>query len=73
MDWNTKKAPAHKLLFIFHCMKQTDFKIKDDTKKRGVCMEKESFDIAYLSPDLLKQIHLLEEQLGERDRERKLS
>ena len=47
-------------------MKQTDFKnIKDDTKKRGVCMEKESFDIAHLSPDLLKQIHLLEEQLGE--------
>ena len=28
-------------------------------------MEKESFDIAHLSPDLLKQIHLLEEQLGE--------
>jgi hypothetical protein len=47
-------------------MKQTNFKnIKDDTKKRGVCMEKESFDIAHLSPDLLKQIHLLEEQLGE--------
>ena len=28
-------------------------------------MEKQPIDIANLSPDLLKQIHLLEEQLGE--------
>ena len=28
-------------------------------------MDKEPFDIAKLSPDTLKQIHLLEEQLGE--------